>query len=77
MFVSMAKITAHDIQPGQRFEQVGGAAWQVLRLIAFPGEEIPHVQLVNARDHNSTKTVSVNALLDRSLFRPVDTELKR
>jgi hypothetical protein len=70
----MAKITVNDIESGQRFEQRGGFVWQVVRLIHFPGESVPHVQLVNARDPSSTKTVSINALLDRSLFRQVAAE---
>lgn len=68
----MAKFTVDDIVPGQRFEQRHGFYWRVVRLINFPGEDVPHVQLVNDRDHSSTKTVSVNALLDRNLFRLVE-----
>ncbi|HEX6959497.1 MAG TPA: hypothetical protein VF194_16050 [Ferrovibrio sp.] len=65
----MAKFTVDDIVPGQRFEQRQGFVWRVIRLISFPGEDMMHVQLVNDRDHSTTKTVSVNALLDRNLFR--------
>ena len=68
----MAKLTANDIVPGQRFEQRQGFTWRVTRLIQFPGEDVMHVQLVNERDASSTKTVSINAVLDRSLFRLVD-----
>ena len=69
----MAKLTASDIVPGQRFEQRQGFTWRVTRLIHFPGEEVMHVQLVNERDASSTKTVSINAVLDRSLFRLIET----
>lgn len=68
----MAKLTANDIVPGQRFEQRQGFTWRVTRLIQFPGEDVMHVQLVNERDASSTKTVSINAVLDRSLFRLID-----
>ena len=68
----MAKLTVDDIVPGQRFDQRQGLVWRVVRLISFPGEDVMHVQLVNDRDHSSTKTVSVNALLDRNLFRPIN-----
>lgn len=68
----MAKFTVNDIVPGLRFEQRHGFIWRVTRLINFPGEDMVHVQLVNDRDNSSTKTVSVNALLDRNLFRPID-----
>lgn len=69
----MAKMSASDVQPGQRFEQRGGFVWQVVRLISFPGEGMQHVQLVNERDPSSTKTVSIDALLDRGLFRLLET----
>jgi hypothetical protein len=59
------------IEPGQRYAQPSGLTWQVLRLINFPGERKPHVQLINLRDPNTSKTVSVNALLDPHLFVPV------
>ncbi len=65
----MGKLTASDIAPGQRFEQRQGFTWRVNRLIQFPGEDVVHVQLINERDASSTKTVSVNALLDRSMFK--------
>lgn len=65
----MAKLTVNDIAPGQRWEQRGGFTWRVVRLITFQGEDVRHVQLVNERDASSTKTVSVDALLDRTLFR--------
>lgn len=68
----MAKLTANDIVPGQRFEQRQGLTWRVTRLIQFPGEDVMHVQLVNERDASSTKTVSINAVLDRSLFKLVE-----
>lgn len=68
----MAKLTANDIVPGQRFEQRQGFNWRVVRLINFPGEDVAHVQLVNERDSSSTKTVSINALLDRTLFRLIE-----
>ncbi|WP_374298925.1 hypothetical protein [Ferrovibrio sp.] len=68
----MAKFTADDIVPGQRFEQRQGFIWRVTRLIQFPGEDAVHVQLVNERDASSTKTVSVSALLDRNLFKLVE-----
>ncbi|MBN9531267.1 MAG: hypothetical protein J0H82_34040 [Alphaproteobacteria bacterium] len=67
----MAKITIDDITPGQRWEQRGSFTWRVVRVIAFPGEDMRHVQLVNERDPSTTKTVSVDALLDKTLFRPV------
>jgi hypothetical protein len=65
----MAKLTANDIVPGQRFEQPQGFTWRVARLIQFPSEDVVHVQLVNERDSSSTKTVSVSALLDRNMFK--------
>jgi hypothetical protein len=68
----MAKFSAQDIVPGQRFEQRQGFIWRVTRLIQFPGEDSMHVQLVNERDSSSTKTVSVSALLDRNLFKLVE-----
>lgn len=68
----MAKFTAADIVPGQRFEQRQGFVWRVARLIQFPGEDAQHVQLINERDASSTKTVSVSALLDRNLFKLVE-----
>ncbi|MBP6818414.1 hypothetical protein V6B08_12135 [Ferrovibrio sp. MS7] len=68
----MAKLTASDIVPGQRFEQRQGFTWRVARLIQFPSEDVVHVQLINERDASSTKTVSVSALLDRHMFRLID-----
>jgi len=68
----MAKLTASDIVPGQKFEQRQGFTWRVHRIIQFPGEDVAHVQLINERDTSSTKTVSVNALIDRSLFKLVE-----
>lgn len=68
----MAKFSADDIVPGLRFEQKQGFIWRVARMIQFPGEDAVHVQLINDRDSSSTKTVSVSALLDRSLFKPVE-----
>jgi hypothetical protein len=68
----MAKFTAQDIVPGQRFEQRQGFFWRVARLIQFPGEDAIHVQLINERDSSNTKTVSVSALLDRNLFKLVE-----
>ncbi|WP_341910758.1 hypothetical protein [Ferrovibrio terrae] len=68
----MAKFSAQDIVPGQRFEQRQGFIWRVARLIHFPGEDAMHVQLINERDSSSTKTVSVSALLDRNLFKLVE-----
>ncbi len=68
----MAKFTADNIVPGQRFEQKQGFIWRVARLINFPGEDAIHVQLINDRDSSSTKTVSVSALLDRNLFKLVE-----
>ena len=68
----MAKMTADDVVPGQRFQQQkAGFVWTVNRLITFPGEDVQHVQLINERDRSSTKTVSLDALLDRTLFRLV------
>lgn len=68
----MAKFSAQDIMPGQRFEQRQGFIWRVARLIHFPGEDAMHVQLINERDSSSTKTVSVSALLDRNLFKLIE-----
>jgi hypothetical protein len=68
----MAKMTAENISPGQRYEQRQGFMWRVARLIQFHGEDVVHVQLINERDPSSTKTVSVNALLDRTLFKLVE-----
>ncbi|WP_341898326.1 hypothetical protein [Ferrovibrio terrae] len=68
----MAKFTAQDIVPGQRFEQRQGFIWRVARLIHFPGEDAMHVQLINERDSSSTKTVSFSALMDRNLFKLVE-----
>ena len=68
----MAKFTAQDIVPGQRFEQRQGFVWRVARLSQFSGEDAMHVQLINERDSSSTKTVSVSALLDRNLFKLVE-----
>jgi len=68
----MAKLTANDIIPGQRFEQRQGFTWRVARLIHFPGEDVMHVQLINERDSSNTKTVSINAVLDRNLFKLVE-----
>lgn len=70
----MAKTIVHDIVPGARYEQKGGFTWQVIRLINFPGEDTPHVQLFNERDTANTKTVSVNALMDRGLFRRIESK---
>jgi hypothetical protein len=72
MVFKMAKFSAQDIVPGQRFEQRQGFIWRVARLIHFPGEDSMHVQLINERDASSTKTVSVSALLDRNLFKLVE-----
>ena len=69
----MAKTIVHDIAPGARYEQKGGFTWQVVRLISFPGEDTPHVQLFNERDVANTKTVSVSALMDRNLFRRIES----
>jgi hypothetical protein len=68
----MAKGDTGEITPGQRYEQRGGFNWKVVRLITFPGEGVRHVQLVSERDPSSTKTLSVNALLDRGMFRLLD-----
>lgn len=68
----MAKFSAQDIVPGQRFEQRQGFVWRVARVIHFPGEDAMHVQLINERDSSSTKTVSVSALLDRNLFKLIE-----
>ncbi|MCW5730660.1 MAG: hypothetical protein KIT20_07880 [Alphaproteobacteria bacterium] len=65
----MSKLTVNDIIPGLRLEQPPGSFWKVARLINFPGEKIPHVQVVNERDPSRVKTVSINAVLDSSLFR--------
>ena len=67
----MGKSSIGEITPGQRYEQRGGFTWRVLRVINFAGEDIPHVQLVSERDPSSTKTLSIDALLDRNLFKVV------
>jgi len=65
----MSKLTANDIVPGLRLEQPPGSFWTVARLINFPGEKIPHVQVVSERDPSRVKTVSITAILDSHLFR--------
>jgi len=47
-----------------------GIVWRVVDL--FEGRDgIPYARLVNANDRSLVKTVATEALLDRSLFRPV------
>ena len=67
----MSKLTVNDVVPGLRLEQPPGNIWKVARLINFPGEKIMHVQVVNERDPSRVKTVSMNAVLDSSLFRRI------
>ncbi len=62
-----------SVQCGDRFVKVGSwmPALVVKRLVEIP--DLPtHVQLVSEIRHGRPMTVSVSALLDRSLFQPAN-----
>ena len=61
------------VRPGDRFMKVGGQVTMVVRrLLELPNCLHPHAQLVSEQARSRTTTLSVSALLDRRLFRPVD-----
>ena len=60
-----------DVQPGQRFRQTDSTSiWEVLDLKP-DAEGIAHARLVRVGDSSAAKTISVNALKDPRLYRPV------
>jgi hypothetical protein len=61
-----------SVQCGDRFIKVGNrraAPMIVKRLVELPDLPV-HVQLVSEIRHGRPMTVSISALLDRSLFQP-------
>ena len=64
---------ASRITPGRRFRQRENSVWEVVRLVEFAHYPIPHVELVNTQlSPPVRKVISVDALLDRSLYRIED-----
>lgn len=62
-----------QITPGRRFRQRENSVWEVVRLVEFAHYPIPHVELVNTQlSPPVRKVISVDALLDRSLYRAED-----
>ena len=59
-----------DIAPGQRFRATGGGIWEYVGKAPTKVPE-PHVCLVRPGDRRTIKIISLNALIDRSLFEPV------
>ncbi|WP_417822342.1 hypothetical protein [Terasakiella sp.] len=62
------------IQPGDRFVKVGhpDTIWIATRLIELPNLPV-HVHLMNARDDLDMQTMSEVALVDRKLYRRLQT----
>ncbi len=58
---------------GRRFRSLGvpPVLWEVDRIARFPGEVVAHVCLHRVGMPNDGKTISLQALLDRRLYLPV------
>lgn len=60
-----------DVAPGQRYQPVDStAAWEV-REVVKDAEGISHARLTRVGDPTAMKTISVTALRDSRLFRPL------
>jgi hypothetical protein len=60
-----------EVQPGQRYRQTDSTSiWEVLNLKA-DAEGISHARLVRVGDATAAKTISVDALRDPRLYKPV------
>jgi hypothetical protein len=64
------------LEPGMRFRAREGGIWELRGLVNVQAKQ-PHVMLFDVHDHKITKVVSVNALLDTSLFRRVEATTDR
>jgi hypothetical protein len=64
------------LEPGMRFRAREGGIWELRGLVNVQARQ-PHVMLFDVHDHKITKVVSVNALLDASLFRRIDATTER
>jgi hypothetical protein len=61
-----------EVQPGQKYRQTDSTSiWEVLFLKA-DAEGIAHARLVRVGDLTAAKTISVNALKDPRLYKPVE-----
>ena len=59
-----------DIALGQQFRAIGGGIWEYVGKAPTKVPE-PHVCLVRPEDRLTIKIISLDALIDRSLFEPV------
>lgn len=68
-----------NVQIGSLYQPVGAlwTAWVVRQVLSFPTEALPHVRLQRVDDPGEYKSVSLNALLDERLYRPMDGKNRR
>lgn len=62
------------ILPGQRYRIKGVALliWEVLGVVRYPGEPLPHVRLVKVGSPYDFKTVSARVLQDKRFYVPAE-----
>ena len=61
------------VQPGDRFIKVGSRTPPLIVKRLLPHTDLPpHAQLAPERMRGRLVTLSISALLDRNLFRPVE-----
>jgi len=61
-----------EVQPGQKYKQTDSTSiWEVM-FLKSDAEGISHARLVRVGDLTAAKTISVNALKDPRLYRPVE-----
>lgn len=65
-----ARSRRREIQPGQRFRTVDGGMWEYAGVAPTQAPE-PHARLVRPGDPRTIKIISLDALLDRTLFEQV------
>ena len=65
-------VKTDDLKPGQRFQSEDGLLWELERFVAVM-TKIPHVRLVDPKDHTVNKIIARSVLLDRKRFSSMES----
>lgn len=68
-----------DFPVGSLYQAVDAmwTAWVVRQVLRLPTEALPHVRLQRVDAPGEYKSVSLDALLDERLYRPLDGNIRR
>lgn len=66
-----SRLRKNEIPTGQLFRAAGGIMWEYVGEAPTQAPE-PHAKLLRQGDARTIKIISMNALLDRGLFEPVN-----